>query len=346
MTPPIPVSEGLPRMAPDTTTKWQPAPARLAASTTPVDALYVIGHFGIAHVPAGTWRLRVGGRVDRPLELGLDDLRALPSRTVHAVLECFGNPLRPDEPTRRAGNVVWRGAPVAAVLDAAGASDGPVLVAEGYDRGVFDGTPCSEYLKDLPLDVVRDRGILAYEMNGEPLTAEHGHPVRLFVPGYFGTNNVKWLRSLTVSDRRPEHLFTTTLYQRRAPGTGALEPVRDLDVNSLVTVVRREGDVLRVRGWAWGSAPVAGVEVGTGAAPEDVGAWVEADLAPAVGGPFGWRGFAADPVVGPGARVVAARARDGAGRRQPLRGARNAVVTAPVPSGSDGSSGGDGSCAR
>ncbi|GLZ48370.1 sulfite oxidase [Actinomycetospora sp. NBRC 106375] len=327
-------------MVPAETTKWQPAPARLAAPTTPVDALYVIGHFGIAHVPAEGWRLRVDGRVDRPLELDLDALRALPDRTVHAVLECFGNPLRPDEPTRRAGNVVWRGAPVAAVLDLAGASDGPVLVAQGHDRGVFDDTPCTEYLKDLPLDVVRERGILAYEMNGEPLTAEHGHPVRLFVPGYFGTNNVKWLRSLTVSDRRPEHLFTTTLYQRRAPGTGALEPVRDLDVNSLVTEVRRDGPVLRVAGWAWGAEPVAGVEVGVGPAPDGVGDWVGAELSPAVGGPFGWRRFVAEPsVAGSGACVALVRARDAAGRCQPLRGARNAVVTVSVPSASsDGES--------
>ncbi|MHC1559002.1 molybdopterin-dependent oxidoreductase [Actinomycetospora sp. C-140] len=329
---------GLPRMAPAATTKWQPPPARLAAPTTPVDALYVIGHFGIAHVSAEGWRLRVDGRVDRPLELGVDDLRALPSRTVHAVLECFGNPLRPDEPTRRAGNVVWRGAPVAAVLDLAGASDGSVLVAQGHDRGIFDDTPCTEYLKDLPLDVVRERGILAYEMNGEPLTAEHGHPVRLFVPGYFGTNNVKWLRSLTVSDRRPEHLFTTTLYQRPRPGTADLEPVRDLDVNSLVTGVRRDGSVLRVTGWAWGSTPVVGVEVGVAAAPDDVDGWIAAELSPPVGGPFGWRRFVAELPTGPAAGVVVVRARDEAGRRQPLRGARNEVVTAPVPPASSGTS--------
>ncbi len=317
-------------MAPATTTKWQPATGELTAPTTAVEDLYVIGHFGIAHVAADEWRLRVGGRVERALSLTLDDVRALPSVRVQAVLECFGNPLRPDEPTRRAGNVVWRGVPVATVLDLAGAADGRVLWATGYDSGVFDGTRCTEYLKDLPLDVVRDRGILAYEMNGEPLSAEHGFPVRLFVPGYFGTNNVKWLRSLTVADDRPEHLFTTTLYQRAAAGSTVLEPVRSLDVNSLVTAVADGG--ADVRGWAWSSAEVVGVEVGLahGGEPEDVDAWVAAELGPTVGGAYGWRSFSASPVREPGLRTVFARAHDAAGRRQPLRGARNACHAVDV----------------
>lgn len=317
------------RMSPAATTKWQPAPGRLTAPTTAVEDLYVIGHFGIAHVAGDTWRLQVDGLVERPLELDLATLRAMPSVTVTAVLECFGNPLFPDVPTRRAGNVTWRGTPVAAVLERAGASDAPVLCAQGYDSGVFDGTPCGAYLKDLPTEVVRERGILAHEMDGAPLTAEHGHPVRLVVPGYFGTNNVKWLRSLTLARHRPEHLFTTTLYQRTAPGTSTLAPVRDLDVTSVVTDVRRVGPDLRVTGWAWGSSVVAGVEVGSG--PDELRHWVDADLGPPVGGAHGWRGFAATVGVGPEGGVVGARARDAEGHRQPLGGARNACHVVPAP---------------
>ncbi|MDL5159812.1 molybdopterin-dependent oxidoreductase [Actinomycetospora termitidis] len=309
-------------MSPDATTKWQPAPARLDEPTTAVEDLYVIGHFGIAHVDADAWRLHVGGAVERPLELSLADLHAMPTVQVQAVLECFGNPLLPDEPTRRAGNVVWTGVAVRTVLDEAGVRDGDLLWAEGHDHGVFDGVPCTEYRKDLPLDVVRERGVLAHAMNGEPLTAEHGFPVRLFVPGYFGTNNVKWLRALTVADHRPDHLFTTTLYQRSVPGSTTLAPVRDLDVISLVTAARRDGPRAHVRGWAWGSAPVTRVEVGLGTdGPEE---WVDATLGEPVGGPFGWRRFEAFPTAGPEARVVAARAHDAAGRSQPLGGARNA----------------------
>jgi sulfane dehydrogenase subunit SoxC len=328
------------RMDPAATTKRQRPPSALDAPITAVADLYVIGHFGIAHVPTATWRLRVGGLVRQPLDLGLDDLRALPSVRAQAVLECFGNPLRPDEPTRRVGNVVWRGAPVSAVLDLAGADDAGLLWAEGRDAGVFDGAECTEYLKDVPLDVVRERGILAYEMNGEPLTAEHGAPARLFVPGYFGTNNVKWLRSLTVAEHRPEHLFTTTLYQRPVPGTTRVEPVRDLDVNSIVTEVHTEGAAMRVAGWVWGSVAVTGVEVGWGrdGSATDVGGWVDADLAAATDGPFAWRRFTADLEPDPAARTVCARATAADDAVQPLQGARNAchVVAIAAPRVSEG----------
>jgi DMSO/TMAO reductase YedYZ molybdopterin-dependent catalytic subunit len=314
-------------MAPAGTIKRQRPPEALDAPVTAVDDVYLIGHFGIAQVPPDTWRLRVDGRVARPLELDLDGLRAMSSTTVTAVLECYGNPLRPREPTRRAGNVVWRGTPVSAVLDRAGA-EGELLWARGHDSGVFDGRPCTEYLKDLPLAVVRERGVLAYEMNGEPLTAEHGFPVRLFVPGYFGTNNVKWLRSLTVADRRAEHLFTTELYQRPS-ATGALRPVRDLDVNSLVTAVRRDGRTLHVAGWAWGSSEVVGVEVGVLGDDE---AWVPAELGRPAGSRYAWRRFGAT-VPAAGVRRVRARARDAAGARQPLTGDRNACHVVDVESG-------------
>jgi len=307
-------------MSPSGTVKRQRPPKALGAAVTAVEDLYVIGHFGIAQVAAETWRLRVGGRVRRPLELDLDALRSMPSVTEQAVLECFGNPLRPFEPTRRVGNVVWRGTPVAAVLERAGADDAGLVWAEGHDYGVFEGTACSEYLKDLPLEVVRERGILAYEMNGEPLTVEHGHPVRLFVPGYFGTNNVKWLRRLTVADERPEHLFTTVLYQRPGAGGPGLAPVRDLDVNSRVTDVRDTGSTLLVAGWTWGSAAVVDVEVGVDDAEEPV----RAVLSPLAGGAFSWRRFHAEVARPPRARAVWARARDASGARQPTSGARNA----------------------
>jgi sulfane dehydrogenase subunit SoxC len=327
-----------PRMDPATTTKRQSPPEDLGDPITAVADLYVIGHFGIAHVSAATWRLRVDGLVRRPLDLALDQLRALPSVSTTAILECFGNPLRPDEPTRRVGNVVWRGAPVSAVLDLAEAGDADVLWAEGRDSGVFDGAECTEYLKDLPMGVVRERGILAYEMNGEPLTVEHGSPVRLFVPGYFGTNNVKWLRSLTVADHRPEHLFTTTLYQRPVPGATRLEPVRDLDVNSIVTEAYAEGAAVRVSGWAWGSTAVTRVELGCGrdGSATDIDGWVDARLSPAEGGPFAWRRFTAALEPDRASRTVCARASAADGVTQPLQAARNAchvVAIADQPPG-------------
>lgn len=313
--------------------KWQPEPHRLGPRRTAPQDVYLIGHFGVATVDPAGWSLRVDGLVDRELDLDLDALRALPSTTVTSLLECFGNPLDPDVPVRRAANVTWRGVPVAALLEAAGVRDAATsLWATGLDHGEFGGVACSEYRKDVPLDVALARGLVAYELDGAPLGAERGFPARLVVPGYFGTNNVKWLRALTVSDRRPEHLFTTRLYLRAVPGTEEPQPVRDLDVNSLITMpadATTAGPDVEVAGWAWGAEPVVAVETAVD------GAWTPAEVEPRRGEHVTWQRFRAVHRPGPGRHTLAVRATDAHGRTQPLTGARNAShqVTVSVPAG-------------
>lgn len=311
-------------MDPAVTIKRTPPPDWLGARVTPVPDAYVIGHLGIARVAGQDWSLRVDGLVGNVLRVSLPELRALPAVTVTAVLECFGNPLQPTIPVRRAANVRWRGVPVRALLDAAGVRPGAsTLWARGLDHGQFDGIDCACYLKDLPLATVAERGIIAYEMNGEPLTSEHGYPARLFVPGYFGTNNVKWLAALTLADRRPEHLFTTRLYQRAEPGADAPVPVRDLDVTSLITSPR-DGQAaapgtVTIRGWAWSAVPVTAVDIGIR------GIWQRAELEPRSRGDFAWQRFSASRRLGPGEYLIQARATDCRGRVQPQDGARNQV---------------------
>lgn len=309
-------------MTGDGTVKWQPEPHRLDQRRTPPSEVYLIGHFGLATVDPAGWTLRVDGLVDRVLDLGLDALRARPSTELTTMLECYGNPLDPDVPARRAANVTWRGVPVADLLAEAGVRDGAgSLWATGADSGVFAGIACTEYRKDVPLEVALARGIVAHEIDGAPLGVERGFPARLVVPGYFGTNNVKWLRALTVSDRRPEHLFTTELYLRTVPGADGPQPVRDLDVNSLITVPAAgevEGPDVEVAGWAWGMDPVASVEVGVD------GDWAPATVEQRSGRHVTWQRFRALRRPGPGEHTVAARATDRHGRCQPLTGARNA----------------------
>lgn len=322
-------------MDPAVTTKRTLPPDRLGSRITQTPDAYVIGHLGIARVTAPDWSLRVDGLVDKVLRIGLPQLRALPSVTVTAVLECFGNPLQPAIPVRRAANVRWRGVPVRALLDAAGVrSRASVIWARGLDSGQFDGTDCACYLKDLPLATVAERGIIAYEMNGEPLTGEHGFPARLFVPGYFGTNNVKWLAALTLADRRPEHLFTTRLYQRVEPGADAPVPVRDLDVTSLITSPS-EGQTVQpgtvtIRGWAWSAVPVTAVDIGV------LGTWQQAELEPRGAGDFAWQRFSATRHLEPGDYRVLARATDHRGRVQPQADARNQVHSVSLRVRADG----------
>lgn len=309
--------------------RWTPDPTALDAPVTETENVYLIGHFGLAEVPAEGWALRVDGMVDRPLRLSLDELRTLPAVTVTAVLECYGNPLRPDEPVRRAANVTWRGVPARDLLTMAGADAGAdSLWARGLDFGRFGDWEDLDYLKDVPLAVVVERGLVAYEMNGAPLTPGHGFPARLFVPGYFGTNNVKWLDGLTVASGRPVHLFTTRLYQRERPGSIEPVPVRDIDVNSLVTGHAEAGGKLTVHGWAWGSAPVTRVEIGVG------GHWLPAAVNAREPDRFDWQRFTVDldlATLPPGERLVTARATDALGATQPLAKARNQAHTVTLP---------------
>lgn len=316
-------------MAPARTTKVTPPPALLRERVTDVASVYVIGHFGIARVDARDWSLGVAGMVRNPFRITLEQLRELPPVTLTAVLECYGNPLQPDVPTRRVANLRWRGVPVATLLDRAQPDPrARFICAEGLDSGTFDETRCGEYLKDLPLDVVSRRAIIAYEMNGEPLTCEHGYPARLFTPGYFGTNQVKWLRTITVTDRRPQHLFTTRLYQRTEAGSQLPVPVRDLDVNSIIATPAGDlavgaGDTL-VTGWAWSTTPVTRVQV---AVDGDVS---DAAVEPRPAAPFAWQQFSAHRDLPAGTHIISARATDGDGRTQPLGQARNQVHNVEV----------------
>ena len=207
---------------------------RLAPPVTPSEEVYVIAHMGIARVDVAQWRLRVDGLVERPLELDYQSLTALPATEVTAVIECFGNPVEPEVATRRVGNVVWRGVRLAHLLERAGVRpEARYVCPEGLDSGSFANVHSDRYVKDLPLARALERDVLVvWAMNGAPLTAEHGFPARVVVPGYFGTNNVKWLSRITVTAECPDSLFTTRLYMRRIDGE--VRPVRELDVHAVI----------------------------------------------------------------------------------------------------------------
>ena len=240
---------------------------RLAEPVTPSDDVYVIAHMGIARVDVAQWRLSVDGLVERPFELDYDALTSLPATEVTAVLECFGNPVEPDVATRRVGNVVWRGVRLAELVRRAGPTpEARYLCAEGLDSGTFANVDSDRYVKDLPLArALEPDVVVVWAMNGAPLSAEHGFPARVFVPGYFGTNAVKWLSRLTLTAERPESLFTTRLYNRRVDGE--MRPVRELDVHAVI-VTPPDGSVLTrgarsIGGWAWSAWPVRAVDVST-----------------------------------------------------------------------------------
>lgn len=313
-------------MDPATATRYLVTPERLGDAVTPTPDVFTLGHLGIAHVPLETWALEITGLVAHPLRLGYEELRALPSTHLTAIHECFGNPLAPKEPVRRAAGVEWTGVPLAEVLQRAQPQAGARHVwFAGLDHGEFAGERIDFYLKDLPLETATESVLLAYEMNGEPLTAEHGFPVRAVVPGMFGTNSVKWLSTITLAEDRPEHLFTTRFYMRDLERDGRVErtPVRELDVNSLLVTPADGAELaagpVEVAGWAWSVHPVADVDVSV-----DGDAWQPARVAGRGDTPI-WQRFERELTLTPGRHTLRCRAQDAAGRVQPAREARNAV---------------------
>ena len=257
---------------------------------------------------------------------------ARPKRVVEAVHQCCGNPLEPSVPTRRVANVKWAGADLAELLDEAGIDPQARFVwAFGMDGGDFAETRSDWYVKDLPLQRLRAGDVLlAYELNGAPLAPEHGSPVRLAVPGYYGTNSVKWLFRVDLAGRRAERPFTTAFYNdepgrarrragRRSRPVWAIAP-ESVIVSPAPDTMIRVGEPVEVHGWAWSFGGVAAVEISF----DDGASFTRAALEPRRG--WGWQRFSLLWVPLERAELrLSARAHDASGAVQPFAGARNAV---------------------
>ncbi len=181
---------------------------------TPNDAFFVRWHlqFIPTMVDLRTWRLRVGGHVEKPLELSLDDLRQMKATSLVAVNQCSGNSRGLFEPhvtggqwgNGAMGNARWTGVPLRDLLRRAGVRDGAIDVTfAGLDRSGYSTVP--EFVKSLPVARAADPEfdiLVAYEMNGRPLPLLNGFPTRLIVPGWYATYWVKSLSEITVLPQR------------------------------------------------------------------------------------------------------------------------------------------------
>jgi len=301
---------------------------------TPVGLHYILVHYDIPRIDPAAWRLEVRGLVEKPLDLGLDALRALPGVTLPVTFECAGNgrarlaprPLSQPWLSEAVGTAEWTGVSLRTVLEQAGCLAGAVeVVFTGCDRGIENGTE-QAFERSLSItDAMTGGAILAHGMNGGPLPPQHGFPLRLVVPGWYGMTNVKWLRRITVTAEPFGGYQQVWAYRIRQEENDPGEPLTLMAPRSLLappgipdffTRLRMcPRGSQRVEGRAWsGRAPIERVDFS-----DDGGSsWRPAELERPLG-LHAWRGWWIDwEPRRSGAHVLASRARDAAGNEQPL----------------------------
>jgi DMSO/TMAO reductase YedYZ molybdopterin-dependent catalytic subunit len=312
------------------------APHQMRDRVTRTEDAIVLCHLGVPRLDRDQWSLTIDGLVEHPLALRFADLLRYPKTEVASFHQCAGSPLQPFEPTRRVCNVTWGGARLVDLLaDCRPSPAARYVWSRGADFGEFSGVAVDAYTKDMPIARVAADVLIAYEMNGNALAAEHGFPARLVVPGFYGTNSVKWLVGITLAESRATGPFTTRWYNdplldSAGHETGATTPVWAIAPESLIVSpapgARIEASVEReIWGWAWADSGVASVEVRAG----DQAAWRPAELEPPRGRE--WQRFSISwSPQHPGAATLASRATSKAGIVQPMSGRRNAVHGVPV----------------
>jgi DMSO/TMAO reductase YedYZ molybdopterin-dependent catalytic subunit len=298
---------------------------------TPQGAFYKRNHYAIPALTQAGWRLSVGGAVGRPLDLGYDEMRALPSRSEMVTLECAGNGRAGFQPPAEGepwgygavSTAEWSGVSCAAVLERAQVSPSArEIVFVGADSGPAPGSSQAEpFVRSLPVaEAMRAEVLLAYAMNGAPLPPEHGFPVRLIVPGWYGMAAVKWVTKIEATVESFQGYFQVDRYVMAHPERGETTrtPLTVVPVRSLIAEPRvganLRGPSHLIRGFAWsGAAPIAGVEVSL----DDGAAWQPATLSPEAGR-YTWRQWTyAWHVSRAGLHSLRCRATDAEGNTQP-----------------------------
>ncbi|HYL37619.1 MAG TPA: molybdopterin-dependent oxidoreductase [Bryobacteraceae bacterium] len=312
---------------------------------TPVDLFFVRCHtYTPERANLADWKLKLDGVVNQPLALTMDDLKHFPRVELVAVLECAGNGRAFYQPHvagtqwefGSVGNTRWAGVRLRDVLEKAGLKNSArELLLDGYDQPLG---AMPKFQRTIPLAKAQDPDtLLVYEMNGQPLTIEHGFPLRLMAPGWAGDSWVKWLQHVEVLDHEFDGFWMKTAYRHPPrhvePGAAVdpadMVPVTDLNVKSVIAAPATPmypttgfpfagpGHV-RISGAAWSNAsPVTRVDVSID------GAWKRARLGKDQSR-YGWRLWEFDwNAAREGRYVIMARATNGAGQTQPLEPAWN-----------------------
>jgi len=323
----------------------EPKLERLAESwTTPTKYFYIRSHGTRPAVDPGSYTLRIEGMVERPLSLSLEDLERFQTTFVAATLQCAGNRRLEHSKVKPVagvqwdagaiGTAGWGGVRLAEALKKAGLKSGAThLWFEGLDTVTLKDRQTA-FGGGVPLEKgLRPETILALEMNGRPLSREHGFPVRTIVPGYIGARSVKWLHRIVVADRPSDNNFVARDYKMFPPEATpetvkpeAYGPIYEMTLGSAICSPasgdRVKAGKVRVRGYAVApGAPgpsVARVDV----SPDAGKSWVEARFRD-MPSDFGWRQWEAELTLPAGESTLCCRATDSSGRAQPEKAAWN-----------------------
>ena len=298
---------------------------RLAGIITPNGLHFEVHHAGVPDIDPDQHRLLIHGRVRRPLSFDVEALLRYPTTSRLYFLECSGNSAfntAPEPPTVSCGRLhglvsccEWTGVPLAVLLDEAGIEAGASwVIAEGADAVAMN--------RSIPLEKALDDALVALYQNGERLRPEQGYPLRLFLPGWEGNANVKWLRGLQVTDQPAQSRQETAKYTDLLPDGRARQFSFEMGVKSTIThpagglAIQAPG-LYEISGLAWsGAGAIRQVEVSA-----DGGAtWASAALQEPVLSrcltrfriPWRWDG---------GPALLQSRATDANGARQPTRAA-------------------------
>ncbi len=317
----------LPFLDPQPDVKHQTRWAELTDWHTQSDDLYVVKHYNVPTLKAEDHVLEVSGLVKKPRNFTLAEIKARKKKTVTATLECGGNGAGAGF-MGAIGNVRWTGTPLADLLDECGPlKRGIEVVFFGADEKIEkirDKDYLQNFARSLHInDARREDLLLCYEMNGEPLGKEHGFPLRLVVPGWFGISWVKWLNRIEVLDRRYMSKYMAQEYvtlrgeERPDKTIWRLTSVGPMDVKSIIArAVKLPNGVIRLTGAAWGDGtPIQSVEVKI-----DNGPWMPAKIDRSPRDRYTWRFFSFDwKNPSPGEHQIVSRATDAEGRVQPAQ---------------------------
>ena len=314
---------------------------------TPTGLHYLLIHFDVPAVTADAdadtaadsdaaadpWRLEIAGLVDNPLSLSLPQLMARPSVTTAVTMECAGNgrghltPRPMSQPWMHdaIGTARWTGTPLAPILAEAGLRpDAYELVFTGRDEGV-QGDERQRYQRSLTIpQATADEVLLAWAMNGAPLPPQHGYPLRLVVPGWYGMTSVKWLERIDAVAGHFDGYQMDRSYRYSQGPDDPGDPVTTIRVRSLMIppgipdfmTRRRLVDAGRhlITGRAWaGPAMVTRVEF----SGDNGATWQDAELSEPVGR-WAWRAWQCPWHAQPGHWTLLARATDDQGSTQPI----------------------------